>query len=468
MKFTFVDSLEKREPLDGLLLPCFEGEKGYKEFEEAAPFFQSGDFKGKNGEIGFVYGKNKERIFLLGLGSPDQMDDEGLRRAFANGVREVRKKRVQSLNILLPRKASRGIYEGILLANYTFNKLKSKKEEIVLEKIGWIGGDRKEIERAHRVVDSIHFVRDLVNENSDEKPPQAIGEIARKLKGCKTTLLGKKDLEREKMGLMLAVSRASIQDPCLAIVSYNGNPKSKDHVVLVGKGVTYDTGGLHLKQPDNMMTMKSDMAGAAVVLGTIRAAEALELPVNVTGILPLVENSIGSKSFKLGDVYTSHLGKTVEIKDTDAEGRLILADAISYAIEHLKPACLIDVATLTGSIVVALGEEMAGFFSNDETVAKDLLASSKKTGEPLWRMPLNSDYKELLKSEIADLVNSAGRDGGCIKAALFLEEFAGSVPWAHIDFAGPAFLTKAKHYNTSKGTGYGVRLLLDFLERRAK
>ena len=269
------------------------------------------------------------------------------------------------------------------------------------------------------------------------------------------------------MGLFLAVNKGSSQDPYLITLSYSGNPKSKEHIVLVGKGITYDTGGLALKPAENMATMKCDMAGAATVLATVGAAAALGLKVNVTAIAPVTDNAIDAKSYKMGDVYFSMSGKTVEITNTDAEGRLVLADAITYAKTHFHPTLLIDVASLTGGIVVALGEDIAGLFSNDDPLAKDLLQSSETTGESLWRMPLNPDYKEMLKSDIADLLNSAGKTASSMTAALFLQEFASGTPWAHIDFAGSCYLSKPKNYNTSKATGFGVRLLIDFLEHRA-
>jgi len=437
---------------------------------------KSGDFKGKLGEVSLFY-LGEERIALVGLGKEDAVSVEMVRRAFAAAVRLAQGKKYPTVNFVFPNvkrlereEALRGFFEGISLTNYAFSQYK-KDKAVVLKAAGLIGIDKKDLpllEKLQAVISGVHFVRDLVNGNSDDKSPQVIGEVAlamEKRSGrVKTTLLDRKALEKEKMGLILAVNRGSSVEPCVAIVSYQGNPKSKDHVVLVGKGITYDTGGLNLKLADGMLTMKSDMAGAATVLETVRVAADLGLKVNVTAVAALAENSIDGKSFKPGDVYRSHSGKTVEITNTDAEGRLVLADAISYAVDHLKPSCVIDVGTLTGAIVIALGEEMAGLFTHDEKLADQLLAASKASGELFWRMPINQDYSDMLKSEIADLVNSAGREGGSIKCALFLQEFTKGVPWAHLDIAGPAFLTKPKHYNTAKGSGFGVRTLVEFLE----
>jgi leucyl aminopeptidase len=217
-----------------------------------------------------------------------------------------------------------------------------------------------------------------------------------------------------------------------------------------------------------MLGMKCDMGGAATVLGAVQTAAALNLKINVTAVVPTTENSIDANSYKIGDVYRAMNGKTVEITNTDAEGRLVLADAMAYAVEHLKPTVMIDVATLTGAIVIALGEEISGLFCNNDLLASDLLVASDAVEETLWRMPIPSDYKEMLKSDVADMVNSAGRIASSITAALFLQEFCGSVPWAHLDIAGTCYRNKPKHYNTTKATGFGLRLLIDFLERRQK
>ena len=232
----------------------------------------------------------------------------------------------------------------------------------------------------------------------------------------KTTILEKKALEKEKMGLLLAVSRGSDVDPALIQLSYQGDSKSKKHIVLIGKGITYDTGGLSLKPTDGMLTMKCDMAGAATMLATVYTAAELGLPINVTALVPATENSIDGKSYKLGDVYRSMSGKTIEINNTDAEGRLVLADAITYALQHLNPTLLIDAATLTGGIIIALGEEIAGLFSNSDDLAAQLMRSSKASGEMLWQLPLYADYKEMLKSDIANMVNSAGRPASSMTA----------------------------------------------------
>jgi leucyl aminopeptidase len=457
------------ENFDLIVLPFWEGGKEaaaigpYKGRVEAA--LKSGDFKGKSGETLCLY---TERILLLGLGK--EATSETLRRAAAAAIRVVRAKKLASVHFLFPsvrkiKNGERGFIEGIFLTNYSFLELKSTKETGSIEEISLIGfKDKKLLAQVQAICRSVFWVRDLVNRNSDDKHPAAIAKMIQSLGKLKAKVLGLAEIEKEKMGLLLAVNRASKQDPCLVQLNYQGNPKSKEHVVLVGKGITYDTGGLSLKPTDGMLTMKSDMSGAATVLAAVHTAAELGLKVNVTALAPLTENVIGSGSYKPGDVYRAMNGKTVEVTNTDAEGRLVLADALCYATKHLKPTCIVDIASLTGGIILAIGNDMAGLFTPDDKLAKWLLEASEQTDELLWRMPMNDDYKEPLKSDIADLVNSAGRDAGPIKAAFFLQEFVDGVRWAHIDFAGPCYLDKPKHYNTSKATGFGVRLLVEFLE----
>ena len=466
-----------------LILPFWEGAKeasdssAHKELCKAP--LESGDFKGKQGEQLLLYEGKGKRLLLLGLGSSKKTTAETLRRAYASAVKTAQGKGITSIGLLFPKVAglskeetALAIAEGLLLTNYAFLELKrdSLKDSpfaLVKEAI-WLGApDLKALEEIQRIAECVCFTRDLINGNADDITPRKLVEVAHAL-GSKVhvEILDKKKLEAEKMGLMLAVARASPHDPALIVASYKGAPHSKEHVILVGKGVTYDTGGLSLKPTDNMLTMKADMAGAATVLGVIKAAAELGKKVNLTVVAPIVENAIGSKAYKPGDVYRSYSGKTVEVNNTDAEGRLILADALSYAVDRLKPTCIVDVATLTGSIVMALGEEISGLFTADDKLAEELMAASASTGELLWRMPLYSEYLESLKSDYGDLQNTGGREAGAIKAALFLKEFVGDAAWAHIDLAGPAFITRAKHYNPTNATGYGVRLLLEFVEGR--
>ena len=482
MKISLVSDFSARASADLLVLPFWEGGKEaasiglFKKRVDVA--LKSGDFKGKNGETLFVYheGEKEPRVLLLGLGK--EATSETIRRSLASAIRAIKCKQCKAVNFLIPSlekvpNGVRGFVEGIFLTNYSFTKLKSSVDNSsLIEKISLIGlepKDKKIVDRLQTICENVFWVRDLVNSNSDDKHPAEIAKmvnvLSEKTPGLIVKVLGKSEIEKEGMGLLLAVNRSSAQDPCLVQLSYKGNPKSKEHIVLVGKGITYDTGGLSLKPTDGMLTMKSDMSGAATVLAAVHAAAQLGIKVNVTAVTPLTENVIGSRSFKPGDVYRASNGKTVEITNTDAEGRLVLADALCYVTKYLKPTCMVDIASLTGAVIIGIGNDIAGLCTTDDALSSQLMQASDASDEPLWRLPMKEDYKEPLKSDIADLVNSAGRDAGAIKAAFFLQEFTDNVRWAHIDFAGPCFLDKPKHYNTTKATGFGVRMFIEFLEQ---
>ncbi len=485
MKYAF--SLKEKNA-DVCVLPFWEGALPAFDLSNFAsfvrPLVDSGDFKGKSGETIFLYpeGFASKRLLLLGLGKKNSVTVESLRRSYAAALRACQSVHAKLVNLfsldggsLSKQEVLQGIWEGFLLSNYVFNSFKKETLEStfsLIDEVHFIGFDESlepALKTAQIVAESVYFTRDLVNGNADEVIPQKLAETAKSLMKLspriQTVVHDKAWLEKQKMGLILAVNRASSVDPYLIEVSYQGNPNSKEHIVLVGKGVTYDTGGLSLKTTDGMLTMKCDMAGAAAVLGAIRAASLLNLKVNITGVIPSVENCIGPLSYKLGDVYTSYSGRTVEINNTDAEGRLILADALSYAVKHLNPTMMIDLATLTGSVVMSLGEHIAGFCANQDALADRLMEASKRTSELLWRFPLHTEYKEAFKSDIADMTNSGGREAGCIKGALFLEDFVGQLPWAHVDIAGTAYWSKPKYYYPTRATGYGVRLLIDLLKQ---
>ncbi len=492
MHFSSVASLDKRKPSELLVIPFWTHKK---KAEKAAPIggklsaliespIKHEDFSGKEGEVLIVYGQEKhdKRIALLGLGDKEKITTEKLRRAYSNLAKKCNKRKIKEINVLVPHESPiheenviRGIAEGLLLANYAFTKLKhdvlKDQPASLLKHATLIGIEPAKLaiaKKAATIAESVYFARDLINSNADEVTPQYLEQVAlnlaKTLPHTKATAFTKKQMEKDKMGLILAVNRGAAHDPAFIILEYKGNPKSKDHTILVGKGVTYDTGGLNLKPTGSMETMKCDMSGAATVLGTIQAIAKLGLKVNVTGVIPSVENCITSTSYKPGDVYVSYAGKTVEIDNTDAEGRLILADALAYACKNLKPDRIIDFATLTGAMVVALGNETTGFMSNNDVLADSLVRASSETFERIWRMPLYEEYRDQLKSEFADIKNSGGRAAGSITAALFLQEFVGKTPWAHLDIAGTAYLPDARRYNPKLGTGVGIRLMVEFLE----
>lgn len=472
-----------------LVLPFWEGKQHaesaadmskYKALIQAPSIKQ--DFQGKEGELLFVYGssnKADKRIVLLGLGDKEKINTEKLRRAYSQLTKACHQKKIEDICLVLPQSEMTeetvitGMAEGLLLANYAFDKLKhTKKPEkpALVKKVYLIGISKQGLDVAKRcsiIAKGVYMARDLVNDNADDVNPQYLSrfaqDLARKLPHVKATILNKSRIEKEKMGLLLAVNRGSANDPALIILSYRGNPKSKEHTVLIGKGITYDTGGLSLKPLASMESMKADMAGGAAVLGTIYAAASLHLKVNVTAVIPATENSIGSKSYKPGDVYKSCSGHMIEMNNPDAEGRLVLADAITYTNKKLRPTRIIDIATLTGGIDIALGPEACGLFSNNDALADSLQRSGSNTFERVWRMPLYEEYREFLKSDIADMKNSGGRSASSITAAMFLQEFVDKTPWAHLDIANVAYLNDKRRYHPKFGTGFGVRLLVDLL-----
>jgi leucyl aminopeptidase len=494
--FSVISKLEIRKEADLLVVPfwrdkntaCSALEIG-KELQSITSLpLETKDFAGKEGEVSLLYtiSQKESRLVLLGLGEENKVTLEKLRRIYASLAKFCQRGKIQKINLALPIISSlneaeliRGISEGLLLVNYTFEKLKkdSIKDEsaTLLKKVALIGGSKKglvEAQKAVKLCDAVNYARDLVNGNADDVTPQALVEEAKNLaksySHVKVTIFDKKRIEKEKLGLLLAVNRGSTRDPAFIILEYKGNPRSKEHTALIGKGITYDTGGLNLKPTGSMETMKCDMSGAAAVLGTIRAAAELNLKVNITGVIPSTENSIGSKSYKPGDVYVSYSGKTVEIANTDAEGRLVLADALAYTAKNLKPSKIIDLATLTGAVVVCLGDEAIGLMSNHDALAEALIKAGNATFERVWRLPLFEEYKKQIKSDIADIKNSGGRQAGTITAALFLEAFVENIPWAHLDIAGTAYLMETKRYQPKHGTGVGVRLLIEYLEQLAQ
>ncbi len=489
IELTAVASVKSRPVSDLFVLPFFKGEKkaepvvAFPMDETVKHALASGDFLGAEGESLMLYPKSskEKRILLLGLGEKKACQAEILRKAGAAIAKSCRQKKIETVAIAF---ADLSLAEGLLLGIYSFEQLKgeSQKQESYtgLKKVCFLDADKsfaKHLDKQLILTNSVNLTRDLVNGNADDVNVDTLSEVALKMAkehpALKVTVLGKKQLEKERMGLMLAVNRAAKRDPALILLEYRGHAGSKDVTALVGKGVTYDTGGLNLKPTGSMETMKCDMAGAATVLGIMKAAAALKLKVNLIGALAVVENAIGPASYKPGDVYKSRSGKTVEIGNTDAEGRLILADAITYVQDQFAPNRLIDMATLTGGIVVALGEEFTGLYCNDEGLAKSLIASGEVSGDRLWRMPLAKEYRDALKSKIADIKNVAGRRATPCTAAAFIEsfikEFKGKkgqlLPWAHLDIAGTAFLDDAKGYHTTNATGAGLRLIIDFLEK---
>jgi len=444
------------------------------------------EFKGDKGEEVIFYSLPEvkaDRIILMGLGKLEKLNAESLRAFAGKAVKKCINMKLPEVSIVLPLAKKikmdmplplESIIEGACLGNHLFDKYKEEKKHSSLKKISFLvtpdvaKGFGRILKRAHAICEGTIFARDLVNMPSNDKKPEQFTKLiadAAKKENLKVKIFDEKELKRKKYEALLAVAAGSQSKPRMIVLEYN--PKgAKKTVALVGKGVTFDSGGINLKPTGSLEEMKSDMSGAAAVAATLISLAKLKPKTKVIGIIPVVENMPSGNASRPGDIIKSYSGKTVEILNTDAEGRLILIDAISYVIKRYKPQILIDIATLTGSCVVALGEKIAGVFSSDDELAQSIISSGEKTYERCWHMPLPDDYKEDLKSDFADLKNIAGsRWGGAITGALFLEEFVGDTKWAHIDIAGPSYQKKGSAYCGVGGTGFGVRLFCDLLEK---
>lgn len=485
--FAVTGSISKRPKGDLVVVPFFKGKKGAEiavnvpDLKGAiTPIVKAGDFTGKEGAtmLAYLTGQNEKRLLFLGLGEEKSCKLETLRRSFGAAMKRCHNKKWPHINLILPKlkkfemdEVARAVSEGVGLSTYVYEQWKSKKELYHVKKITLVGvKDAKVPKKTEGILTGVNLARDLINGNALDITPQTLAaeakKIASKYPSVKATILTKKQLEKEKMGLLLAVGSGSRVDPTLIMAEYRGDPRSDDLTMVVGKGITFDTGGINLKPTKFVEDMRADMGGAAAALGILQAAAAIKLKRNIAIVVPSTENAIDSQSYKPGDVYRSYKGTTVEITNTDAEGRLVLADALSYGQKKFAPSRIIDLATLTGAIVIALGDERAGLFSNNDKFAKLCEQAGDATGEKVWRMPLDPEYKSLLRSNIADIMNAATkRMAGSVTAAIFLQEFIEkNTPWIHLDIAGTAFLDSPKGYHLTLATGAGVRLVIELLE----
>ena len=444
------------------------------------------EFKGKKNDEIIFYNMPEvkaERVMFLGLGKLEKLDLETLRSFAGKTIKKCIRKNLSEVLIAIPSakkikidasSAIEALLEGACLGNHIFDKYKKDKKQKALKKIDFLATPAvaKKFGKLPPFIETVCegtiLAREWVSTPSNDKKPEqftkSITVLAEK-ENLKVSVLDEKELKQKKFGAMLAVAAGSQSKPGLIILEHNPEGAKKT-IALVGKGVTFDSGGINLKPATALDGMKMDMSGAAAVAATLITIARLKSKVKVIGIMPVVENMPSGDAARPGDIVKSYDGKTVEIGNTDAEGRLILIDAISYCIEKYKPRILIDMATLTGACVVALGEKIAGTFSFDDKLVESIISSGKKTHERCWNLPLPDDYKKLLKSDFADIKNiSSSRWGGAITAALFLSEFVKDTKWAHIDIAGPAYIKKENAYCGAGGTGFGVRLLCDLLEK---
>jgi len=487
LEFVTVDL--KKEKVETLIIPVCEDKDIYDNRSLSAATKKARsfpEFKGKAEDELILYNLPQlrvDRLIFMGLGKLEKVDREALRAMTGKSVKKCIKHELKEAVIAVPsdRKMKlempsilESMMEGACLGNHLFDKYKKEKKQKSLKKIEFlVKSDIAESfddlpARIMRICGGTSLARDWVSMPPNDKTPEvfanSIVTLAQKEK-LTVRMMDEKALKQKKFGGILAVAAGSQSKPRMVILEYRPRGAKKT-IAFVGKGVTFDSGGINLKPSGSLEDMKMDMSGAAAVAATLITVAKLKPDMKIIGIIPIVENMPSGKATRPGDIIKSYDGKTIEIGNTDAEGRLILIDAMSYAIQKYKPHTVIDLATLTGACVVALGEKIAGVFSKDDQLAQSIVQSGEKTHERCWRMPLPEDYKELLKSDFADLNNiSNTRWGGAITAALFLSEFVGDTRWAHIDIAGPAYVKKENAYCRAGGSGFGVRLLCDLLER---
>ncbi len=428
-------------------------------------------FSGKKDETAEFWAVSKTGGDLIILGLGDDKNTDNARRAGGLLSAIAAKKKLNSLAVVsFPemKKNLPAFIEGIVLGGYTFDRYKSSANGQSVIKVNFdesAAAFKNDIDRSITICKAVRIARDLINMPGNDLPPRELAARAKKLaSSCKIPLkiYGPAELTRLKMGALLGVARGSDQPPQLIEWHYNGAGKREKPIVLIGKGVTFDSGGISIKPAEGMQEMKNDMAGAAVVISLMHILSELKPRLNVIGIAPCVENMPSGKALRPGDIVKASDGQSIEIISTDAEGRLILADAICHA-RKFNPSAIIDIATLTGAVRIALGDTTAGILGNDDKMIDRIYESSQRTAEKVWRLPLWEEYHELIKSEVADMKNSGGRPAGTITAACFLAKFVKETPWAHIDIAGVDNNDKSHPYLTKGATGFGVRLLADYL-----
>ena len=436
-----------------------------------------------------TYGKiPAKRVILVGLGKKKDVTFDKVRQAAGTTAcicRDMGISEVTSVmdSIEIPAPASKEWYqayvEGCLLALYKFQKYKNVPvEERKKLKILTILLSNKEafksaqgaVKHGQIIADAVYFTRDLINTPAQDKTPTILADTAKKLArelGIQCKILSKPELKKLGMGGLLGVSQGSTQPPKFIILEYNARAKNQDIIVFVGKGITFDSGGICLKQAKDMDQMKSDMSGGAAVIGAIKAITKMKLPQHIVGLIPCTENMPSGSAIKPGDIIKFYSGKTAEVANTDAEGRLILADALGYA-EKYKPSAVIDLATLTGSCVVALGNAASGMMGNNEELKKRVKVAGENSRERVWELPLWEDYQEQIKSDIADIKNIGGPHAGAITAACFLSKFTEKYPWVHLDIAGTSWCEKNNAYLQKGATGVGVRMLVQLVQNWAR
>ena len=454
-----------------------------------AACLERGDFTGRREQVVVLYPKGRvktKRIVLVGLGPGKELTLDRVRQAAGRATTKARELGVSVLASVVagggkggldPAAAAQATVEGSVLANYSYDRYltrdKGKNKRVRTLVLGETDTERlpaikRGAQRGKVAADAVCFVRDLCNTPSLDMTPRQVADHALALAaedaGITVTVLDEKEIAKLRMGSFLGVAKGSDEPPRFLVLEYKPQGKASGTVCLVGKGITFDSGGISLKPAEGMEKMKYDMSGAAAVLGVFHALKKLKPAVRVIGLTPMTENMPGGHAIKPGDVLVAMNGMTIEVNNTDAEGRLVLADGIAYAKRFYRPDAIIDVATLTGAVVIALGSHASGVMGNDARLVARVKSAGERSGERVWELPTWPEYAELLKSDVADVKNSAGREAGTIAGAMFLAHFAEGTPWVHVDIAGTAWNDKDKPYAPKVSSGVGVRLLLDLLE----
>ena len=449
---------------DLLVVSMFEGEKTSCELANKYAVDED-KFEGKFGETYLLptYGQEVYRkVLVLGLGKKEEFNPNKMREASAKAIKKAMQIEAKTVAFSLDGiefDYSEQFTMGALIADYSFDKYKSEKKDKKVKEV-YVQANEAMVRKAEKIAAAMSFARNLANEPAQFATPSELAAIACDL-GLETKIYDREECEHMGMGAFLAVAKGSAQEPKFIHMKYSvENPKKR--IAIIGKGITFDSGGLDIKPPSSMLTMKDDMSAAACVLGVMSVIKEFNPQVEVHGIIAACENMPGCSAYKPGDILTAKNGKTIEIDNTDAEGRLTLADALCYACE-LGVDEVVDLATLTGACMVALGTAAAGIMGNNDEFVSKLIDTAQRSGERYWKLPLWDDYFESLKSDIADMKNTGSRWGGASTAGCFLQKFVKDVKWAHIDIAGTAFLEKPQHEFIKGATGAGVRTLLNYI-----
>ncbi len=484
---------------DAIIVPFFEGmerpEGDIANIDKAldgaiSQLISQGEIKGKLNEVTIIHSLGKlpaARVVIAGLGKQQELSQDKVRGAIAEACRLLRQKGVNSIATMAqgagiagitPEGAAQAITEGALLGVYSFRRHITKEAEYgEIKQLLIVSSDESELPaleqgcyRGRVMAEATNLARDMVNEPANHMTPSQMAETARRLAetcGLELNVLEREQMQELGMGALLGVARGSRQPPKFVVLHYRGGDSSEIDVALVGKGITFDSGGISIKPSAKMDKMKGDMAGGAAVMAAISAIAQLKPKINVMAIIPATENLPSENALKPGDILTAMSGKTIEIISTDAEGRLILADALGY-VRKFGAKFMVDVATLTGACIIALGKVCTGAFGNNQELIDRIITAGAEAGELIWQMPMYDQYKEQNKSDVADIKNVGGRDGGAITAAQFLSEFAGDTPWVHLDIAGTSMTDKERNYLVKGATGVPVRTLVNLVLSLAK